>query len=357
MELLDDEPEANERKVEKESGENRRALGNKEKETSRQKTGMKEREKDTTKQKTKRLAIAKTTSRYFWAAEDHETINHDGSGLWFSPHVHGFRILSPTSPDDKPLFPLGGKAIFGIEFQSIVIDVPNYLLLLIEKIVKLGVKIVRRTVDTSQGLEGVVRDVRTIVDKTWQTNNNGKHHDGQNDILAVINCTGLSARKFVSAQEASLLFPIRGQTVLVKGEANAARSYASYPGAKADDSLYIIPRPGSGTTIFGGCKQAGSWDESVDNDLTSRILERIRVEGLCEELRTGKGRGFEVVSVQVGFRPGRTGGPRVELEGDGKGNGKVEGVWVVHSYGHGGAGYQNSVGSAERVVEIMGGLL
>jgi D-amino-acid oxidase len=53
--------------------------------------------------------------------------------------------------------------------------------------------------------------------------------------------------------------------------------------------------------------------------------------------------------VQCGLRPGRKGGPRVEQEVlDG---GRVR---VVHAYGHAGAGYQNSVGSARKVVGLVG---
>ena len=57
---------------------------------------------------------------------------------------------------------------------------------------------------------------------------------------------------------------------------------------------------------------------------------------------------FEVLSIQVGRRPGRKGGPRVELEKE-----RVKGVRVVYAYGHDGAGYQNSVGSAEKVVRLL----
>lgn len=95
----------------------------------------------------------------------------------------------------------------------------------------------------------------------------------------------------------------------------------------------------------------GSWEKEIDEELSARILRRVAEWKLAEELRTGDDGGFEVLSTQVGFRPGRKGGPRVEIEV----GGKVEGVWVVHAYGHGGAGYQNSVGSAEKVVRLVEG--
>lgn len=71
-------------------------------------------------------------------------------------------------------------------------------------------------------------------------------------------------------------------------------------------------------------------NKDVDANTTRLILERAKI--LAPELldpRTGK---FDVVSEQVGFRPSRKGGPRVEVE-------NVGGRVVVHSYGHSGAGY------------------
>ena len=42
----------------------------------------------------------------------------------------------------------------------------------------------------------------------------------------------------------------------------------------------------------------------------------------------------------------REGGPRVERE-------KIDGVNVVHNYGHGGYGYQASFGSAQAAEELV----
>lgn len=109
-------------------------------------------------------------------------------------------------------------------------------------------------------------------------------------------------------------------------------------------------------TILGGCKQAHNHSPIPDLALTSRILTRIKDLHLADELLTGPGESFEIISEQVGFRPGRKGGPRVEVEdGDGivERKGKVDGLWVVHSYGHAGGGYQASIGCAEKVVGLV----
>lgn len=201
---------------------------------------------------------------------------------------------------------------------------------------------------TTAGLAGFVRPALQILDMASPTGEDVPRED----VLCLVNCTGLSARKFVGEVEAAKLYPVRGQTVLVRGEAKMARTYLpSEEDCPGDELAYVIPRPGSGTTILGGCKQARNESSAVDEELTERILGRVKEWGLAQELRTGEGGEFEVVSTQVGFRPGREGGARVEKEAE-----KVEGIWVVHSYGHAGAGYQNSVGCAEEVVKIIEGL-
>jgi glycine/D-amino acid oxidase-like deaminating enzyme len=122
------------------------------------------------------------------------------------------------------------------------------------------------------------------------------------------------------------------------------RTFVVLPDAPESEMLYVVPRPGSGTTILGGCKQVGNWSVEVDQELNERIVAGMKKFGLADELRGEDGQ-FEILSYQVGFRPGRKGGPRVEIEG--------EGVWVLHNYGHAGGGYQNSVGCAEEVVRLL----
>jgi D-amino-acid oxidase len=245
-------------------------------------------------------------------------------------------------------------AVFGVSYTSICIDVPKYLAWLYRTVTALGANIIKTTLDSSNGLGGIVTDAKQILLQATGTSSNASG----GDIFALINCTGLSARHFLPKLEAEKLYPIRGQTLLVKGECKLARTYTHFPldaQVNEDELTYVIPRPGSGTAILGGCKQAGNWDANVDEGLSERILERVRRWGLAEELMKRDG-GFEVLSTQVGFRPGRKGGPRVEVEMRDGEEGKIEGVWVVHAYGHAGGGYQASVGSAEKVVRLLEGL-
>lgn len=68
---------------------------------------------------------------------------------------------------------------------------------------------------------------------------------------------------------------------------------------------------------------------------------------VCPKLTGGKGiEHLDIIRHGVGLRPAREGGARIEKE-------KINGIWVVHNYGHGGAGYQSSYGCASAAVELV----
>lgn len=68
---------------------------------------------------------------------------------------------------------------------------------------------------------------------------------------------------------------------------------------------------------------------------------------LCPALTDGKGpEALSIIRHGVGLRPMREGGPRVEKE-------KIDGLWVVHQYGHAGYGYQSSYGSAMAAAKLV----
>ena len=285
----------------------------------------------------KRIGLGLKPSAYFWAAEGEETGRH-GRGLWWRDAVREFEVLDLRAEREGEMTGPKG-AVFGVAYQSVCINVPVYLNYLFTRVKEMGGRVVKADVDVENGLAGVVRDVKS---KLMGVDEGVK----EGDVFAVINCTGLGAKHFLGREESEKLYPIRGQTILVKGEAKVARTWVGF--GETHEVAYVIPRPGSGTTILGGCKQVGNWSGQVDEELNGKILEVIKKERLAEELKDEKG-DFEVLSYQVGHRPGRKGGPRVELEG----KEKLEGTWLVHSYGHSGAGYQNSVGSAEKVVRLV----
>jgi D-amino-acid oxidase len=72
-----------------------------------------------------------------------------------------------------------------------------------------------------------------------------------------------------------------------------------------------------------------------------------RAVDLCPKLANYGGvENLEVVRYGVGLRPARKGGIRLESE-------HINGILVVHSYGHAGYGYQTSWACAEEVVKIV----
>jgi len=228
---------------------------------------------------------------------------------WWSNHVSDFHRL-----------PQGG-----VSFKSISINVPEYLLYLLNTAKVLGAQVIQLRIPTSEGFESALKFADTALEQR-----NVKPAD------CYVNATSLGAAKLCND---NAMYPIRGQTVLVKGEAAAIRTKVG-----KDCIAYCIPRPGSGTTILGGTKEVGVWNEQVDESTTERILENCRA--LAPELLSGTDGGFQVVSVQCGLRPGRHGGARMEIE-------EVGPRTVVHAYGHAGAGYQNSIGAARDVLDMV----
>ena len=97
---------------------------------------------------------------------------------------------------------------------------------------------------TEQGLGGILRAASELL----KGEEGGEREVGvKADVW--VNATGLSA-KWVRGDEN--MYPIKGQTVLVKGEAKGARTWV-------DGGRYVIPRPESGTTILGGTREVGNW--------------------------------------------------------------------------------------------------
>jgi len=254
--------------------------------------------------------------------------DHRPGDLWWAPHVSNFRqestALDPVRSINLETGPNEDVIEWAASCRAPSINVPQYLLYLQERGRLLGVKVIKAHIPTDVGLRGALNSAQRYA------NDNGR---GAADCF--LNATGLGARKLCGDQA---LHPISGQTVLVKGEAQATRS------RYGKEYTYTIPRPGTRTTILGGTKQVGNWSKAVDSETTKAILTRNRL--LSPELLTGPDGDFEVISVQCGLRPGRTGGPRLERE-------TVEGKRVVHAYGHASGGYQNSIGSARKVVRLV----
>ena len=202
---------------------------------------------------------------------------------------------------DPATLPVG--AITGVQFTTVSLAPRKYLSWLQHECEARGAKIVVATV--------------AKVEDAWAA-------AGAPEAAAVVNCTGISAHELVGDHA---VFPIKGQTVLVKGECSAVRFRKTIDGWQD----LVLLRPGEGT-ILGVSKAPGDWRNDEDPDVTEKIVERCK--WLAPELLDEHGN-FTVLSVNVGRRPGRTGGIRIEAT-----KVKVDGQdkIVLHHYGHGGMG-------------------
>ncbi|KAM0549219.1 hypothetical protein ACHAPJ_009529 [Fusarium lateritium] len=133
----------------------------------------------------------------------------------------------------------------------------------------------------------------------------------------------------------------RGQTVLVKNKYHKTATRHNKDGTWS----FIIPRPLGGGTIVGGTKQLGDWGTEIRPQETKAILEAAAKywPGFVSKVDD-----FEIIGVNVGLRPNRVGGIRIEREG--LGHNKV----VVHGYGAGPRGYELSWGTAEKIAGLVG---
>ncbi|ORY16616.1 hypothetical protein BCR34DRAFT_584275 [Clohesyomyces aquaticus] len=239
----------------------------------------------------------------------------EGTGkIWYEELVGGLRKLGENEgPKDK---------VFGLEFGGTWrINTQVYLAWLQAEVLSSNISLVRRPYNS---LASALEDFPSAT--------------------LLVNCTGLGSLHLTDVQDSSM-YPTRGQTVLVaEPKTPIPRMYFRSPKRIDPETTYVFPRPLGGGVILGGSRQDGNWSEEVDMNLAKDIMERCcRV---CPDL--GKVEDLKVISHGVGLRPSRKGGPRIEIE-----KRKGWGIPVVHNYGHSGAGYQSSWGTAERAVELV----
>ncbi|KAI7854110.1 hypothetical protein BDC45DRAFT_509830 [Circinella umbellata] len=253
------------------------------------------------------------------------------AGVMYCPGIHysevvdqaaeswGHKFYLNTSEIPKDQLPQGVK--FGYKFMSFTMSAPKYLSWLVSNVQKLGIPIERGTYDSvSQLSEKYGADT-------------------------VINCSGLGSQYLTDVQDKTIS-AIRGQTVLINAPHIKTQMYREGP----DVYTYIIPRP-DGNCIVGGTLDYDNKSPEPNPDISKDILKR--VYELNPELTHGKGPdAFNIVQHNVGFRPGRKDGVRLEKEILGVGNKKIT---VVHNYGHGAHGYLSSWGSAVKVLELLRG--
>ncbi|WUH89568.1 FAD-binding oxidoreductase [Streptomyces sp. NBC_00433] len=152
----------------------------------------------------------------------------------------------------------------------------------------------------------------------------------------VVNASGLGARTLCGDTDVR---PVRGQLVLV---ANRGLDTSVRDEDNTDGYTYVHPR--STDIVLGGSFEVGEWDTAASPAVAAAILRR------CTELLPELA-GAPVIGHQVGLRPHRNGG--VRLETDLRPPGRVK--RMVHNYGHGGAGVTLAWGCADAVAALIAG--
>lgn len=262
------------------------------------------------------------------------------SGVWplVSHNYYTSEALRAADGDTSRLIPwfskltnmevVGGKlpphTVFGARYDGVVISTSLYLNYLVQLLLEKGV---------------VIRRVRKInsVDEARNL-----HSSGQKAAL-VVNASGLGAGSLEGYTDSKRNYAVRGQTVLIRNSAPCEFSVHGFEGYE-NETLYIMPRK-EGGSIVGGCFHE-SRDPKEDPEFTKRTLTRALryVPELVDPKVNDNPPEIEIVSVNVGLRPFREGGPRVERDPGHD--------WLVHAYGAGGGGYQGSYGFAARVVKL-----
>ncbi|ORY35027.1 hypothetical protein BCR39DRAFT_144032 [Naematelia encephala] len=253
--------------------------------------------------------------------------NHTGDD-WHKDLVPDFQLL------DRSEIPK--HLNYGQSYTSYKINTPLYLAHLANTLRSAGVPIIRHRLSSLDEAYSILGPVDLVV-----------------------NATALGSRTLLGVQD-SKVFPARGQTVLVRAP-RVKEGYSLKEPLRTDGQrTYIIPRPGvEDHVILGGTFIKDDWDTQPRPETAERILKD--AFAICPELsQTDSWEGIEVISHNVGLRPCREGGLRLELEertvGEGKAGllgpergkiGKGRKVAVLHAYGIGPAGYQSSLGVAD----------
>lgn len=164
------------------------------------------------------------------------------------------------------------------------------------------------------------------------------HHDGGKADI-VINCSGIGARELVPD---SGIYGVRGVLLLVQNDVKLDKiiGIKNVEPTYKDEGLYIMPRQ-EGDMVIGGCFQVGKeYEKTVSDAQCQRMLARA-----VKYLPWLPWKDFKIIRKQVGFRPFRKGGLRIEYDKEKKS--------LIHCYGHGGAGYQASWGSSAIVRKLV----
>ncbi|KAJ5817471.1 hypothetical protein N7447_009704 [Penicillium robsamsonii] len=236
--------------------------------------------------------------------EEFFEVERTDEDLWYKDYVPNFRFL----PKDQ--LPSGAKG--GITYTTIVLD-PNIFLPWHKK-----------NLETS-GVKFKRMNFRSLSDA---------YHMGQ-DVL--INATGSGPMYLDDIKDENMEL-LKGQVMVVKSDYKKSLI--------RDDGktyTYVIPRL-DGNVILGGTRDPDIRNTEVDIEVDKDIVKRVHrcLPGeFSEDLSD-----YEIVGHNVGIRPYRSSGMRIEKE-------VKEGKKIVHAYGITGGGYIFGFGVARETAKLV----
>lgn len=237
----------------------------------------------------------------------------------------GKKIQLPWYKDlpgvDAKIIPVDNdKFAYGYQFNGVVVSTTYYLSFLWNECMRTGRCDLQR------------KELKSLDEAFYL------HHDGGKADI-VVNCSGLRARELVPDPT---MYGVRGVTILVENNIKLDKITiveTDEPVYK-DETLYIMPRKEGGLVIGGTFSINREGEKFVSDEQCKRILARA-----AKYVPAFQGKPWHIVRKQVGFRPFRKNGLRIEIDPTVKG--------LIHCYGHGGGGYQGSWGSAAKVVKLV----
>ncbi|KAI1471013.1 FAD dependent oxidoreductase [Daldinia caldariorum] len=163
----------------------------------------------------------------------------------------------------------------------------------------------------------------------------------------IVNCTGLQAQELAGDDS---VYPIRGGLIRVINDGtdfpkvDAALTITADAAHSANEIIFLVPR-NDNILLIGGITEPHEWN--LDLTLNTPIIRRMRER--CERFLPGleNARVDPEYPLAQGLRPFRGQNVRVEREL------RRTGSRIVHSYGHGGAGWSLSFGCARDVATLV----
>ncbi|KAH6950274.1 hypothetical protein DER45DRAFT_513045 [Fusarium avenaceum] len=223
----------------------------------------------------------------------------DDSSIWYRQMAPKYRrLLSKDLP---------ANAKIGFKYQSMTVNPAVFLPWIQAMLDKKGVRFIRAEVQSVEEARSILRT------------------------KMIVNASGLGAFHLVDDNK---VVAVRGQTMLVESDSHEMVMF------QGSHYTYQIPRMYSGGVIVGGVSQPGNMDQTVDPEVRSDILRRMKLvsNDLYQDVNLNK----HVMKDLVGFRPSREGGYRLEREND-----------VIHAYGFNTLGYTYSYGVALKIRDLI----